>query len=74
MEPESHLSDAQVKKDIENSLFWSPFVDRDAIKVTVDGGVATLTGSVGTWIGYEEADQDAHKGGAAAVCNRLEVK
>jgi hypothetical protein len=36
--------------------------------------VATLTGSVGTWIGYEEADQDAHKGGAAAVCNRLEVK
>jgi osmotically-inducible protein OsmY len=71
--PQPLLNDRQIKKNIENALFWSPFVHRDDIKVTVDGGVATLTGTVGTWIGYEEADKDAHKGGASAVRNRLNV-
>lgn len=72
--PQSYLSDAQIKKNIESALFWSPFVDRGDIAVKVDGGVATLTGNVGTWIGYGEANQDAHQGGAAAVRNRLNVK
>ena len=54
--------------------FWSPFVDRDDIEVTVHGGVATLTGTVGTWIGYGEADKDARKSGAGDVINRIEVK
>jgi len=67
-------SDAQIKKDIEHALFWSPFVHRDDITVTVRNGVAKLTGKVGTWIGYGEADQDARKGGAMEVINRLKVR
>ena len=72
--PQPYLSDEQIKKNIENGFFWSPFVRSDDIKVTVDGGVATLTGTVGTWIGWGEADKDARKGGAAEVLNRVKVK
>jgi len=67
-------SDAQIKKDIEHEFFWSPFVHRDDITVQVRNGVVKLTGTVGTWIGYGEADQDAHKGGAREVINRLKVR
>ena len=69
-----YLSDEQIKKNVEKSFFWSPFVDSDDIKVTVEGGVATLTGTVGTWIGWGEADKDARKSGAASVVNRVTVK
>ena len=72
--PRPYLNDTQIKKSIEDWFFWSPFVDRDDIKVTVHGGVATLTGTVGTWIGYGEADQGAHQSGATAVLNRVTVK
>ena len=71
--PQPYLSDEQIKKNIENRFFWSPFVDSDDIKVTVDGAVATLTGTVGTWVGWGEADKDARKGGATAVLNRVTV-
>jgi osmotically-inducible protein OsmY len=67
-------SDQQIKKDIEKAFFWSPFVDRDDIKLTVAHGVATLTGTVDGWIAYGEAQRDAYKGGASFVRNRLQVK
>jgi hypothetical protein len=35
--------------------------------------VITLTGTVGTWIGYGEVDKDAHKSGAAFVINQVKV-
>lgn len=73
-EPRSYLSDEQIKKNIDDSFFWSPFVDSDDIKVTVDGAVVTLTGTVGTWIGYGEVDKDAHRSGATAVLNRVTVR
>ena len=66
-------SDAQIKKEIEHAFFWSPFVHRNDINVKVDNGVVKLTGTVGSWIGYEEAYQDAHNS-AAAVIDRLKVK
>jgi osmotically-inducible protein OsmY len=66
-------SDPQIKKAIEHAFFWSPFVHRDDITVTVDNGVAKLTGTVGSWIGYEEAYQDARHSGAVDVINRLNV-
>jgi osmotically-inducible protein OsmY len=72
--PRAFLSDETIKKNIVKSFFWSPFVHSNDIKVVVDGAVATLTGTVGTWIGWNEADKDARKGGATAVLNRVKVK
>jgi osmotically-inducible protein OsmY len=72
--PPPFLSDAQIKKNIEDAFFWSPFVHRSDITVTVEGGVATLTGTVGTSIGYNEADKDARHSGAAFVRNKLKIK
>jgi osmotically-inducible protein OsmY len=74
LSPPPLKSDAQIAKTIEKAFFWSPFVHRNDIKVTVDGGVAVLTGTVGSWVGYEEASQDAWKSGAATVINKLKVK
>jgi hypothetical protein len=71
--PQPNKSDAAIKKSIEDRMFWSPFVDRDDVKVTVKGGVATLNGSIGTWIGWGEAEKDAHKGGASFVRDRVSV-
>jgi len=71
--PHLAMSDEQIKQKIERALFWSPFVGRNDVKVTVDGAVATLTGTVGTWIGWAEADKDAHKSGATAVWDRVAV-
>ncbi|MCP5523779.1 MAG: BON domain-containing protein [Verrucomicrobiales bacterium] len=73
-EPKPPKSDEQIKRAIEKAFFWSPFVHRDDITVTVDGGVATLTGTVGSWIGWGEADKDARNSGAAVVLNRLKVR
>ena len=72
--PKPELSDAKIKKQIEDRFFWSPFVDRSDIKVTVNGAVATLTGTVGTWIGWNEADKDAHKSSATAVLDQVVVR
>jgi len=67
-------SDKQIKKAIEHAFFWSPFVHRDDIRVKVDNGVAVLTGTVGTWVGYNEADGDARESGALEVIDRLKVR
>jgi osmotically-inducible protein OsmY len=72
--PRLYLSDERIKKNIENAFFWSPFVHSNEIKVSVDGGKATLTGNVGTWIGWGEADKDARRSGATGVVNRVKVK
>jgi len=71
--PQPYKTDAQIKKSIEDRMFWSPFVDRSDVKVAVDGGVATLTGTIGTWVGWGEAEKDAHKGGASFVRDRVKV-
>jgi len=71
---ELYPSDEHIKKRIEDAFFWSPFVRSDDVKVNVNGGVATLTGTVGTWIGWGEVDKDARKSGATQVLNQVKVK
>lgn len=61
------LSDWEIREDIRDELFWSPFVDSDQITVAVDDGVATLTGSVEDWDEYRAARANAFEGGATAV-------
>lgn len=42
-------TDAEIRRDIEDEMFWSPFVEADEVDVSVKDGVATLTGSADDW-------------------------
>lgn len=50
----TYTRDSEIETDIEDELWWSPFVDRDQVTVSVENGVAHLTGRVDTW-----AERDA---------------
>ncbi len=66
-------SDREIADNIENELFWSPFVDSDSVTVIVDDGKATLTGKVDSWSEYDAATQNALEGGAVVVDNELTI-
>ena len=68
------ISDDQVRKRIERELAWSPLIEKDEVAVAVSGGVATLSGYSGSWIGRAEAVRDARRGGAIDVIDHIEVK
>jgi osmotically-inducible protein OsmY len=65
--------DTRILKDIENQLYWSPFVDRDQVHVKVENGVATLSGMVDTWGEHGAAIENAYEGGAKEVRDELKV-
>jgi len=67
-------TDADIKEEIEDEFFWSPFVNDDDITVSVDDGTATLTGTVGSWMEYNAASDNAYEGGATRVSNQLKVR
>lgn len=67
-------SDWQIEEDIEDELWWSPFVDSDDITVSVEAGVATLTGTVETWGERQAATENAIEGGAMLVDNNLTIE
>jgi len=67
-------SDADIYLEIENELFWSPYVNEDDVKVTVEDGIATLTGTVDTLAESEAAMRNAYEGGAVYVRNDLRVQ
>jgi osmotically-inducible protein OsmY len=66
--------DAEIKQDIENELWWSPFVDADEVSVAVSDGVATLTGTVESWSEWHAASENAYEGGAKRVVNQVQVE
>ncbi len=68
------LGDQAIVANIRRELFWSPFVDRDDIRVYVDDGVATLAGTVQDTSEMLSAVENAFEGGASAVDNELRVK
>ena len=43
-----------IKREIESELWWSPFVDSDNITVTVEAGVATLSGTVDSFLSTKQ--------------------
>jgi len=67
-------TDWEIKEDIESELFWSPFVDSDQIHVSVEDGIATLTGTVENLRERGAASDNAYDGGAKEVYNYLNVK
>ncbi len=66
-------SDEEIKEDINDELWWSPFVDADQVTVLVNDGVATLNGAVDSWYERHSAAENALEGGAIAVDNNLNV-
>jgi len=65
--------DADILDAVENQLFWSPFVDSDAIDVSVAGGIVTLDGTVDSWWEYNAAEANAFDAGVTTVINDLDV-
>jgi osmotically-inducible protein OsmY len=72
--PDTSKSDEQIRRDIENQMWWSTQVDSDQVSVMVDDGVATLTGTVDSWREREAATKNAYDGGAVLVRNNLKVE
>jgi osmotically-inducible protein OsmY len=66
-------TDWEIAENIRSQLFWSPFVDRGDIVVTVDNGIASLSGTVDSWAERRTATENAFEGGATAVDNNLKV-
>ncbi len=64
-------SDAEIKEEIQDELWWSPFVDEGEVNVAVDNGVATLTGKVESRSERRAAVENAYEGGAVRVENRI---
>ncbi|OQW32314.1 MAG: hypothetical protein A4E19_20010 [Nitrospira sp. SG-bin1] len=67
------LSDRELKKAVENQLFWSPFVDADDIKVSVKDGKVTLRGTVEDQSTAEGAIENAYEAGARDVVSKLKT-
>jgi osmotically-inducible protein OsmY len=67
-------SDSEIRDDIQDELWWSPWVDSDDVTVAVDDGTATLTGKVDSWSERRIAAKNAIDGGAVKVLNKLKLK
>ncbi len=67
------LSDEQLRREVADEFFWSPFVNGDEVSVAVDDGVVTLTGTVDSYNERRLAEKNAFDAGAVAVNNELIV-
>lgn len=67
-------SDSVIREEIEDEMWWSPFVDADEVQVTVDDGTATLTGTFDDYAEVDAAIENAYEGGATLVINELDVR
>ncbi len=69
------MSNNDVQRYVSDELYWDPKVDSEAIAVSVDDGVVTLRGTVGSFREKREAKQDAARVyGVTDVKNNLEVR
>lgn len=68
------MTDTQIRDNIEDELWWSPEVDEFQVEVSVESGVATLTGAVDSWKEKNAAVENAYEGGAEAVVDRLDIR
>jgi osmotically-inducible protein OsmY len=66
-------TDEQIARDINEQLFWSPYIDEHRIEVTVQDGMVKLEGNVDSWKAYWLVEKNAFEGGALSVNNKLEV-
>lgn len=67
-------ADWEIRQDVRQEMFWSPFVDADQVEVEVDEGSVTLSGTVNSFTERRQAEEEAYEGGAVAVDNNLKVR
>ncbi|MEX2577964.1 MAG: BON domain-containing protein [Verrucomicrobiales bacterium] len=68
------MSDSELKEEIESEIFWSWFVDSDAVEVEVNNGEVILTGTVDDLGEKEAAAKNARDAGAQRIDNRLLIE
>lgn len=69
------MTDRELKQHVENALEWEPSFDAAAIGVSVDGGVVTLRGDVGSYAARSAAERVALRVyGVKAIANDLTVR
>ena len=66
--------DKEIKEDVRDQLWWSPYVNEDEISIEVEDGIVILEGEVDTWSEWRAAMNNAMEAGALGVENKLEVK
>lgn len=69
----AHKNDWEIRVDIKDQLWWSPFVDQNQVTVSVEDGVATLSGTVDSDLEKGAAVDNAFDGGAHSVRDELKV-
>jgi osmotically-inducible protein OsmY len=65
--------DYQIRREVKDQLWWSPFVDSDDVTVKVKNGIVTLSGTAETYSERQSAEENAYEGGAKEVVNSLRV-
>jgi osmotically-inducible protein OsmY len=69
------MTDRELKQHVENALEWEPSVDAAGIGVSVDDGVVTLRGDVGSYAAKSTAERATLRVfGVKAVANDLAVR
>jgi osmotically-inducible protein OsmY len=69
------MSNDDLQRYVTDELYWDPKVDSEAIAVSVDGGVVTLRGTVGSFREKQDAKHDAERvWGVTDVKNELNVR
>ncbi len=66
-------TDLVIAEEIDDEMWWSPYVDADEVQVTVVDGMATLGGTVDTLFERANAVEEAYEGGAVWVKNEIKV-
>jgi osmotically-inducible protein OsmY len=69
-----YAGDALVQDEIENKIFWNPWLALDDITIKVVNGAASLTGYADGWFDIIKATQYAYDGGAQQVYNNIAIR
>jgi osmotically-inducible protein OsmY len=69
------MTDLELKRHVEDALIWEPSFDAADIGVTIDNGVVTLRGDIGSYAAKSAAERVAlGVYGVKAVANDLNVR
>lgn len=69
------MTDIELKRNIESALEWEPSVDAADVGISVDAGVVTLRGDIGSYTARAAAERVALRVyGVKAVANELSVR